>query len=537
MNKGRNGTKRIKRVKQRKQMIEKGIFVSACVLIAFGVVWFILRGYVNKVDKDVIYDNVYVESVNASGMKKAEVKKALAEKEAEYQARNMVFHVEDKNVTLTLGELGFSIGEIDKCVAEAVSYGKEGNVWSRYRKVRKLKKEKQVVPVSYKIDEEKVKAVLAEKAQPLENEAENASIRRENGEFIITDEVAGKTVDAEASVKAIEQYLNKKWKRKDGEVTLVSITDEPKVKRADLEVIQNRLGTFTTYCGSGGGRVQNIQTGAGLINGDVIMPGEEYSANAAMEPYTEENGFTTAGSYESGKVVQTMGGGICQVSSTLYNAVILAELEVTQRQPHSMLVNYVEPSMDAAIAGDVKDLKFRNNTKYPIFVEGYLWNGNITFNIYGKETRPDNREIEYISETLSSQEPAKKFEASGSALGTMERGGSPHTGKVAQLWKVVRENGQEVSREVFNKSRYSMSPVIIKVGTASDNAEAAALVNAAIASQDEGQINAAIAAAKAKIEEAASKAAEEAAKKEAENKAAEEAAKKAAEEAADQPAQ
>ena len=91
--------------------------------------------------------------------------------------------------------------------------------------------------------------------------ATNATITRENGAFVITDEVQGKTIDAEASVKAIETYLNKKWNKKEASVDLVSISDVPDVTREQLETIQDTLGTFTTYCGSGGGRVQNIESG------------------------------------------------------------------------------------------------------------------------------------------------------------------------------------------------------------------------------------------------------------------------------------
>ena len=116
------------------------------------------------------------------------------------------------------------------------------------------------------------------KAQPLEKAATNATITRENGAFVITDEVQGKTIDAEASVKAIETYLNKKWNKKEASVDLVSVSDVPDVTREQLETIQDTLGTFTTYCGSGGGRVQNIESGTAHINGAVVMPGEEYSA-------------------------------------------------------------------------------------------------------------------------------------------------------------------------------------------------------------------------------------------------------------------
>lgn len=112
--------------------------------------------------------------------------------------------------------------------------------------------------------------------------------------------------------------------------------------------------------------------------------------------------------------------------------------------------------------------------------------------IYGKETRNANRSIEFVSETLSTTPAGKKFVESGDSLGVMTKSGSGHTGKTARLWKVVYENGQEVSRGIFNNSTYSASPVTVNVGTASDNAEASALVKAAIATQDEGQINNAI---------------------------------------------
>lgn len=90
-----------------------------------------------------------------------------------------------------------------------------------------------------------------------------------------------------------------------------------------------------------------------------------------VAPFTAENGYAMAGSYLNGEVVDSMGGGICQVSTTLYNAVLRAELEVVERSPHSMTVHYVELSEDAAIAGTYKDFKFKNSTDYPIYIEGY----------------------------------------------------------------------------------------------------------------------------------------------------------------------
>lgn len=495
------------RKRKQKLLIAAGIIVFS-ILVVIGVVYVAFRSKVTSTAENEIYQNIYIESVNVSGMKQAEAKQAVEAKIKEYQQQNITFRVEEGTVQAALSELGFTMKDVDRLVEKALSYGKDGSVWSRYFQVKKLDKEKKLFEVEYQIDTEKTKKVLEEKAQPLEKAATNATITRENGTFVITDEVEGKKIDTEASMKMIEEYLNKKWDKKEAVLELAVVSDVPNITREQLGTIQDTLGTFTTYCGKGGGRVQNIESGTAHINGAVVMPGEEYSANAAMEPYTTENGFTEAGSYENGKVVQSMGGGICQVSTTLYNAVILAELEVTQRQPHSMLVDYVKPAMDAAIAGDYKDLKFKNNTETPIYIEGYISGGNLTFTIYGKETRNPNRSIEFVSETLSTTPAGKKFVESGDAIGSMSRSGSGHTGKKARLWKVVYENGQEVSRDIFNNSTYSASPVTVNVGTASDNAEASAIVRAAIASQDEGQINNAIAQAQAKIAEDAKKAEE-----------------------------
>ena len=239
--------------------------------------------------------------------------------------------------------------------------------------------------------------------------------------------------------------------------------------------------------------MQNIKTGAAHINGKVLMPGEEYSANAAMEPYTAENGYTEAGSYENGKVVQSMGGGICQVSSTLYNAVILAELEIVERAAHSMLVSYVKPSMDAAIAGDFKDLKFKNNQNTPVYIEGYVSGGYITFNVFGKETRAADRKIEFVSEVVSSTPAGEKFVATQDAVGTLKKASSGYEGMKAKLWKVVYENGAEVSRKVVNNSTYNASAAVYNVGTASAYPEVTAAINSAIANQSRAEIEAAIA--------------------------------------------
>ncbi len=493
--------------RQRQRILVLGGGILAIALIVFLGFYFSARSVVNKVPEDVICDNIFIDDVNVSGMNAKEAKAALKEKMSEYQSLKITLIAEEAKVDVTLGDLGFHMKSTDKLVEKAVAYGKEGSIWSRYSDIKDLKEDKKVMKMSYAVDAEAVEKVITEKMPELENAAKDATITRSNGAFVITDEVKGVAIDATESVKAIETYFNEKWAKKDGSVELITKVDEPKVTRAQLENVKDLLGTFTTTCGTGGGRVQNIITGAKHINGAVLMPGEEYSANAAMEPYTTENGFTEAGSYENGKVVQSMGGGICQVSSTLYNAVILAELEIVERAAHSMLVSYVEPSMDAAIAGDFKDLKFKNNTDSPVYIEGYVSGGKITFNVYGKETRSAAREVKFVSEVVSSTPAGEKFVASGDPVGTIKKASSGYTGMKAKLWKVVYENGVEVSREVVNNSSYRASAAVFNVGTASDNPEAAAIVGNAIPSNNRATIEAAVSQAQALIAAASAPAA------------------------------
>ena len=158
---------------------------------------------------------------------------------------------------------------------------------------------------------------------------------------------------------------------------------KPSVTKEELSQVKDVLGTATPYYGSSYERNTNVEVGASKINGTLIMPGETFSVTAAVTPFNADNGYYPAPSYESGQVVDTYGGGICQVSTTLYNAVLKAELQVDERHNHTMLVSYVDPSKDAAIAEGLMDFVFTNNTDAPIYIYGVGYQGTLNFTIYG----------------------------------------------------------------------------------------------------------------------------------------------------------
>ena len=279
-------------------------------------------------------------------------------------------------------------------------------------------------------------------------------------------------------------------------VDMAVVKEKASVNADDLKGLTDVLGTYTTYVGNGDKRT-NVEVGTERLSGIILQPGEELAADETMGPYDAEHGYVLGNSYAGSEVEETYGGGVCQVTTTLYNAALYAELEIVERHPHSMQVTYVDPSRDAAVATGALEFRIKNNYKKPVYIEGVLDNDDqLTFTIYGKDTRDKGRSVEFESEVLDTEEYDVTYEVDTEAtLGSMEYSGSPSNGMSAQLWKIVYEDGEEVSRDVINTSEYTKSDQIIKVGIACDNAEASALVSSAVSSQNLDQITSAIAQA------------------------------------------
>jgi vancomycin resistance protein YoaR len=494
--------------------------LAAAAVIAAGVS--IVDVHAEKSTDTTIADRIYIGDVSVGGMTADEAESAVEAYVEGLSDEIITLTVDDRSVEVTAGELGLT-WENRENLQEAAAYGKSGNLIARYKASKDLEHEDKVFRLPLTVDEEKVAQSLEAHADELNRDAVDYGLVRENGEFQITGGDTGIAVDVEASEQILEELFADGWVESPSVELAASIT-EPKGSEEELAKVKDVLGSFhTNYSSSASGRKKNVANGSQKINGSLIYPGEEFSVYEAVSPFNEENGYALAGSYENGTTVETYGGGICQVSTTLYNAIIRAELEITERYGHSMLVNYVDPSADAAIAGTYKDLKFKNNTDAPIYIESYANGSELGFTVYGEETRPSNRSISFVSETLSTTEPTVQFQASSDPIGSISKTQSSHTGKSAQLWKVVTVDGVEQSRTVFNKTTYSMSPTIYSVGTSSSNAEAVAAMKAAIATQDESTIRAAAAqwndaavqAAAAQAEAEAQAAAEAAAAQEA----------------------
>lgn len=477
------------RGKKRKTVLAVCILAACACILPYHAV----NARADAKEEDTIAEGVSIGNVSVGGMTAEEAKAAIEAYAGEVDAAVFTLTANGKSVEVAASELGITFDSAD-ALEEALSVGKTGSLIDRYKDAADLANGGKVFELPLSVDETAAAAVLTEKAEKLNNEAVDNGLVRENGEFVFVEGSSGVEVDVTESVQAIEQYLADGWDGTDAEIALAAEVVEPKGTKEELSKVKDLLGSFTTnYSTSASGRCTNISVAAGKINGTVLYPGDEFSVAATIAPLSAEGGYELAGAYENGQTVQSYGGGVCQVSSTLYNAVILAELEVTQRSNHSMIVSYVKPSMDAAIAGDYKDLKFVNNLDAPIYIEGYTSGKNVYFNIYGEETRPSNRVVSYESEVVSEEDPGVQFVATADPAGYISTVQSKHIGYVAKLWKIVTVDGVEQSREAFNKSTYKSSPKIVNVGTASADPNVTAAINAAIATGDEATVNATVA--------------------------------------------
>ncbi len=466
-----------------------------------------------------IAKGVFIGPIDVSGMDVDEAETAVSAYVDELAGKEIILSVDDdKQLSFTCDEIGLYWSNTG-VVEEAYALGHQGNVIQRYKALKDLEHNNHVYNIVYGYEEDVLKDIVSRCAAAFDQEKINYTLTKTESGFVVSDGQTGYLVDQDASVSLIDSFIQNNLS--DGNVVKLSVkADEPQGSAEELSKVRDVLGTFTTsYKSSGASRSANVANGCRLINGSTIYPGEEFSVLDTITPFTEANGYFPAGSYLNGLVVESIGGGICQVSTTLYNAVLLSELEVTERHNHSMIVNYVDPSADAAIAeSGGKNFKFVNSTDYPIYIEGYTTSDkHITFTVYGVETRDPGRVVTYKSEVLEkTPASADQFVTDPSQklgyVGTQ----SAHLGYKAQLWKIVTENG-ETTKEVVNSSTYKMVPKIITVGTAGADGSAVSQLQTAIATGDVGTVKsvagalaAAASAAGTEGEEAANQAANEA---------------------------
>ncbi len=418
----------------------------------------------------MIPGGITIGDIDISGMSEQDAVNRVNEYMATFTNQSIELDMDGNKVNLTVGELGY-YWKNTEIINQAASFCEEGNVISRYKMSKDIEQNGVKYELEIDVNDEVLRNTINEKCGVYNIPHKNAQLTKTGDSFSISQESSGRMIDMDTSIANIHNYLLNEW---DGNATttqtLVVVDDYPVATVADCQRVKDLLGTYSTRFSVGSSsysRNKNIENGAKLLNGITLCQGETMSVNSFLEPWTRDNGWHEGGTYVNGRVENSLGGGICQVSTTLYNAALNAELEIVERFNHSMSVDYVPLSMDAALAGTWKDLKLKNNTNTPVYIEAiYDSTGKIIFNIYGEETRPANRRVEYVSETISttpSSEVVKQDPNLPSGYRAVTSGG--HTGYKARLWKKVYVDNVLQSEEIVNTSSYSPSPTYVTIGT------------------------------------------------------------------------
>ena len=284
----------------------------------------------------------------------------------------------------------------------------------------------------------------------------NAVLEVKDGRSVVVPERNGVRIDKNTLIQAMQSG--------EQEIKIPIIVTDAEVTAQEIEALLYRdvLGIFTTrFDSSTTGRTTNIRRAAKSIDGYIIEPGAEFSFNKVVGERTVANGFAIGKVYEAGRVVDGIGGGICQVSSTLYTVALYANLEITERTNHTFTVAYLPTGQDATVSYGTLDFRFKNNKKYPVKISAEVAGATLTIKIIGTQTDPDLKiSVEnFTIDTKNYQVVTKPNPDFNATRNVVTQSGI--TGKTVDSYKVYIRNGVEEKRELLHRSRYNSLDEIV----------------------------------------------------------------------------
>ncbi len=460
-------SKKSKKSKIRKANTFLAVTVTVLLISVLGSVYYVYSKNKNMreiVDVDTIYNNIYINDIDMGGLTIEQAKQTLKNSILQpLQNKKITFVYEQKTWTLTYSQLKANYN-IEEVVQKAYDIARDGTLEERYELVKNLITNPEKLQMEYEFDQ----TVLEEFVKSLETEInvemKDSEMQRVNGKFTGTDEQIGQKLNSQQAIEAATVAIKA---QKEEQIALVVEKIEPKYTKAYYEKMNNNIGSFTTTINNSAGGVANIKLASQRINGTLLYPQDVFSYYETLGPTTAEAGFQNASVIVNGKLEDGIGGGVCQVSSTLYNAVLFAELEIVERHNHSRPVGYVDKGRDATMAGDYLDFKFKNSLDYPIYIESYVNGNKITVNLYGDEVHPSGRTLKFESVVTQILEPPAENVINDSSLsaGVRKVVSSGKQGYVAKVYKSIYQDGKLLEKTQISTSTYRAVRGEVRVGT------------------------------------------------------------------------
>ena len=361
--------------------------------------------------------------------------------------------IEDDELIITPGKAGIALNEEE--FRNGILNRFAGNILNKDESIMKI-------PVVNKepddIDIEKI-------YEEIHTEPQDAYIKKDPFEIVVDKD----GVDFDISMEEAKKIVSEKGKEE--YIIPLKITKAKKtVKDLGSKAFPDRLSRYSTrYDASNRDRSTNLELSAKKINGTVLLPGEEFSYNKVVGKRTIENGYKNAAVFSNGRVEDGLGGGICQISTTLYNAVLLANLEITERRNHSFVTSYEDPGRDATVVYGVQDFKFKNSRKYPVKIEASVKNGVATMTVMGikEDVEYDVKIRAYKTATIPYK--TEKRKNANLAEGKEKVIQSGTNGCKAVCYRDLYLNGKKVKTELLSRDTYSTMKRIVEVGTKKTN--------------------------------------------------------------------
>ncbi len=438
-------------------MIRKSRLVAATVIVALALAAALARPLAGG----GVYEGVAVEGVDVGGLGREEIRQLLAAWRQEYHGRHIVVYYGDTAFRLDAASIDYDL-DVEATADEAWTYGRRGSWRDRLKNIGAARREGYRIPVRVRYNENKLSALLDSWREAIDRPPRNAAISLEEGGIVPQEQ--GRRLDVAAVKPLVLRALHA-----GGPANLpLPVTPlYPDVTVADLRQtgIRELWSSFTTaFDPADANRTANIRLSARRINGHIVYPGQVFSFNQVVGPRDREHGFREALEIVDGEFVPGIGGGVCQLSSTLYNAVLLANLPVVERTNHSKPLGYVGLGRDATVVFGALDFKFVNDTGAPVVIMAETAKNKLTVGIIGRE--PLAVAVELLSADRQVIPPAVvKKQDPELFLGEtkVDKQGKP--GYEVTTLRVVSAGGRELKREVLAKDRYQPENTIVKVGT------------------------------------------------------------------------
>ena len=408
--------------------------------------------------QDTFFPGVTVDGIDLGGMTRDEAHALFADRQTQTaSAFSLVVASGEKRWRITSQEVPVTFNA-DTILEQAYNVGHTGTLEQRVSEIQRTRDEGVVFVTGYTYERSAVRALVDTIADSLDYEAKDATLDAfdpNNHTFTFTKESAGYRVDRELLHSDILAALDER--AYDRVILVQGESVEPQVTLARLEGLFGKISSFTTKTTKNNDRNTNIALSAAALNGRMVLPGETLSFNDCTGQRTGEKGYREAGAIAGGVLVDDTGGGVCQTSSTLFNAVVRADLEIVTRYAHSWPSSYVNKGEDATVNWPSLDFVFRNNGQFPVFVVAWYANQEVTVEIYGQMLE-DGQTIDLYSEVTQTLKPSDDILYTldeSLPAGTRKAGRQKRTGYVVDTCKVYYDaEGNELRREKLWTTTY-----------------------------------------------------------------------------------